>query len=235
MAHQPNGIGAHLREWRRRRRRSQLDLALEADISARHLSFVETGRAQPSRAMILHLAERLDVPLRERNVWLAAAGYAPVFGERAFDDPALTPARSAVEQVLQGHEPFPAIAVDRHWNLLAANAAVAPMLARVAGELLRPPINVLRIALHPEGLAPQTLNLAEWRAHLLARLRRQIELTADSILIGLLAELEKYPAPVGGKPPARPEAAVVLPLQLRTEAGVVSLITRSRCSARRSI
>jgi transcriptional regulator with XRE-family HTH domain len=222
------GVGEHLREWRQRRRLSQLDLALEAEISARHLSFLETGRAQPSRDMVLHLAERLDVPLRDRNVLLVSAGYAPMFRERSLDDPALAAAREAVDLVLAGHEPYPAVAVDRHWNLVSANRAVAPMLVGADQELLEAPVNVLRLALHPRGLAPRTVNLAEWRGHLLARLRRQVELSADPALIELLRELESYPAPpsrsAGMKAalPASPAAtAVVLPLQLRTENGGV--------------
>ena len=226
MARQPRGIGEHLREWRARRRMSQLELALDADISTRHLSFLETGRAQPSRDMVLHLAERLDVPLRERNVFLAAAGYAPIFGERSLDDPALAAARAAIDLVLAAHEPYPAIAVDRHWNLVSANLAVQLLLRGVARELMQPPVNVLRLALHPDGLAPRMENLAEWRAHLLARLRRQIELSADGKLIELMRELERYPAPHGGNRHAtddRTAADVVLPLQLKTEYGVVSL------------
>jgi transcriptional regulator with XRE-family HTH domain len=226
MARQPRGIGEHLREWRGRRRMSQLGLALETGISTRHLSFLETGRAQPSRDMVLHLAERLDVPLRERNVLLAAAGYAPIFGERSLDDPALAAARAAIDLVLAAHEPYPAIAIDRHWNLVSANLAVQLLLRGVARELMRPPVNVLRLALHPDGLAPRMENLAEWRAHLLARLRRQIELSADGKLIELMRELERYPAPRSGHRHAtddRAAADVVLPLQLKTEYGVVSL------------
>jgi transcriptional regulator with XRE-family HTH domain len=227
MAQQLRGVGEHLREWRLRRRLSQLDLALEADISTRHLSFLETGRAQPSRDMLLHLAEQLDVPLRERNVLLAAAGYAAVFRERSLEDPALAAARTAIDLVLAGHEPFPAIAVDRHWRLVSANKAVGLLLAGVDQDLLRQPVNVLRVALHPNGLAPRTVNLAEWRAHLLARLRRQIELTADPDLIELLNELQKYPAARSAKAPSSvpPGAAVVLPLQLQTEHGILSLIS----------
>jgi transcriptional regulator with XRE-family HTH domain len=226
MARHPRGIGEHLREWRTRRRLSQLDLALDAEISARHLSFLETGRARPSRDMVLRLAERLDVPLRQRNVLLAAAGYAPMFGERAPDDPALASARAAIDLVLAGHEPYPAIAVDRHWTLVSANLAVALLLDGVARELMRPPVNVLRVALHPDGMAPRIVHLGEWRTHLLARLRRQIELTADAGLIELLRELESYPAPHGGhRQRADDQAAadVVLPLQLRTERGILSL------------
>ena len=177
-------IGNHLREWRQRRRLSQLDLALEAEISTKHLSFLETGRAQPSRDMVLKLAEQLDVPLRERNVLLVSAGYAPVFPQRSLQDPALQAARKAVDLVLKGHEPYPALAVDRHWTLVAHNAAVPALLAGAAARLLQPPVNVLRLSLHPQGLAPRIENLAEWRAHLLARLRQQIDVTADAEQIG---------------------------------------------------
>src|SRR4051795_9832216 len=155
---QPLHIGDHLREWRQRRHLSQLDLALDAEISARHLSFVETGRAAPSRDMVLKLAERLDVPLRERNVLLVAAGYAPAFQQRPLDDPALKPAREAMNLVLRAHEPNPALAYDRYWNLVAANRMVAPLLAGIPERLLAPPLNVLRLAFHPEGMAPRTVN-----------------------------------------------------------------------------
>jgi hypothetical protein len=177
--------------------------------------------------MLLHLAEQLDVPLRERNVLLVAAGYAPVFRERALEDPALAAARTAIDLVLAGHEPFPAMAVDRHWRLVSANEAVELLLRGVDQDLLRQPVNVLRVALHPNGLALRTVNFAEWRAHLLARLRRQIELTADPELIKLLNELQRYPAARSAKPPssASPGAAVVLPFQLQTEHGIVSLIS----------
>ena len=223
MAQQLLSVGEHLREWRHRRRLSQLDLALEADISARHLSFLETGRATPSRTMLLHLAERLDVPLRQRNVLLVAAGYAPMFRARPLDDPALAAARGAVDLVLRGHEPYPAIAVDRHWTLIAANRAATVLSAGAAEALLQPPVNVLRLALHPEGLAPRTANLAEWRWHLLAQLRRQIDQTADPILAELLSELEGYPAPRVPPPAAREPTAIVVPLQLRTDEGALNL------------
>src|SRR6201992_1814663 len=152
----PIHIGDHLREWRQRRRMSQLDLAGEAEISARHLSFVETGRAAPSRDMVLRLAERLDVPLRERNVLLVAAGYAPAFPHRSLDDPALKSARTAIDLVLKAHEPNPALAVDRHWNLLAANRMVMPLLDGIPERLLGQPFNVLRLSFHPEALAART-------------------------------------------------------------------------------
>ena len=227
MAQQLRGVGEHLREWRLRRRMSQLDLALEADISTRHLSFLETGRAQPSRDMILHLAERLDVPLRERNLLLTAAGYASVFHERSLDDPTLVAVRTAIDLVLAGHEPYPAVAVDRRWNLVSANQAVGLLIAGVSEKLMRPPVNALRLALHPEGLAPRTINLAEWRSHLLVRLRRQIEMTADAELIALLKELETYPAPHGGHLVQPPSAAatVLLSLRLQTGEGLLSLFS----------
>lgn len=186
-------VGLLLREWRQRRRLSQLALACDAEVSTRHISFVETGRSQPSREMLLQLAERLDVPLRERNRLLAAAGYAPVYAERRLDDPALRAAREAVELVLAGHEPYPALAVDRNWSMVQANAAVAPLLDGVDASLLAPPVNVLRLSLHPHGLAPRIVNLREWRAHLLSRLQRDIDASGDDELIRLLDELREYP------------------------------------------
>src|SRR5262245_1514812 len=188
-------VGQLLRNWRERRRLSQLALACEAEISSRHLSFLETGRSQPSREMVLHLAEQLEVPLRERNALLIAAGYAPAFANLPLDDPALRSARKAVELVLAGHEPYLALAIDRHWPLSAANNAFAPLLAGVDPSLLNPPVNVLRLSLHPLGLAPRIANLAEWRAHLLKRLRRQIETTADAVLEELRNEICDYAIP----------------------------------------
>ena len=221
-------IGDQLRTWRQRRRMSQLDLALEAEISTRHLSFVETGRAAPSRDMVLRLAERLDVPLREQNLMLVAAGFAPVFPERRLDDPAMQPVRIAIDQILAGHEPFPALAVDRHWTLVSANRAVMRLLTGVDASLLAPPVNVLRLSLHPLGLAPRIVNLPEWREHLFARLRRQIDLSADPTIIALLDELRAYPAPNGlpwRRPHPAPELAPVIPFQLATEAGVLSFVS----------
>ncbi|NTF42309.1 helix-turn-helix domain-containing protein [Rhizobium rhizogenes] len=221
-------LGDHLREWRQRRRLSQLEFALEADISQRHLSFIESGRSLPSREMLMHLAERLGVPLRERNPMLLAAGFAPVFPERKLDDPALAPARRAIDMVLKGHEPFPALAIDRHWTLVAANAAVAPLLAGVADiSLTTAPINVLRLSLHPDGLAPRIANLAEWRNHLLERLRQQISATGDPVLVTLLKELSAYPAPPMQKAGSldRDFAGIAVPLELLTEAGRLSFIS----------
>ncbi|MDP3255639.1 MAG: helix-turn-helix transcriptional regulator [Bosea sp. (in: a-proteobacteria)] len=228
-SHRSAAIGPLIRDWRQQRRLSQLDLALEAEISQKHLSFVESGRSQPSRDMVLLLAEHLGVPLRERNALLLAAGYAPVYLERALEDPALQAARAAVDLVLTGHEPYPALAVDRHWTLLATNAAVAPLLALVGdADLLRPPVNVLRLALHPGGLAGATVNLGEWRAHLLARLRQQVRIAADPALADLLAELLTYPAPpTAAADHALPAdgAAIAVPLRLRVGEAVLSFIS----------
>jgi transcriptional regulator with XRE-family HTH domain len=222
-------VGDLLRTWRQRRRLSQLALANEADVSARHLSFLETGRAKPSREMVLRLAEGLAVPLGERNVLLTAAGFAPIYPERALDDPALQAARQAVGLVLTGHEPYPALAVDRLWTLVSANRAVAPLLEGLAPDLLQPPMNVLRVSLHPAGLAPRIANLARWRAHILDRLRRQVELTADPTLAELLEELRGYPAPADAAREEsalrRGEAEVVIPFRLRTARGVLAFIS----------
>ena len=189
--------GALLRDWRQRRRLSQLDLALEAGVSARHLSFVETGRSRPSADMVLHLAEQLEVPLRARNQLLLAAGHAPVFEQRELDEPQMAPVREALQAILDGHEPYPAVVVDRVWEMVAGNRAVALLTDGVAPELLSPPVNVLRVSLHPDGVAPRIANLGEWRAHLFARLGRQIALTGDAQLVALRDELRGYPAPDG--------------------------------------
>jgi transcriptional regulator with XRE-family HTH domain len=222
----PAPFGALLREWRQRRRLSQLALALDADISQRHLSFVESGRAQPSREMVLRLADHLAVPLRERNRLLLAAGFAPLYPERSLDDPALSAARAAVERVLRAHEPYPALAVDRHWTLRAANRAVAPFLAGIAPALLDGGApNVLRLSLHPQGLAPRILNLAQWRAHLLERLQRQVDASGDPALAALREELAAYPLPPrrGTRPAAvaADGAGVFVPLQLAEDDGAV--------------
>src|SRR5947209_8549973 len=172
-------VGTLLRDWRRRRRLSQLDLALEAGVSTRHLSFIETGRSRPSADMVLHLADRLEVPLRERNELLLAAGFAPQYSAWSYEDPALTEVREAVSRVLAAHEPYPAIAVDRYWSLIASNEALDPILEGVASDLLVPPVNTIRLALHPEGVAPRIINLGEYRADLLERLERAARLTGD--------------------------------------------------------
>lgn len=217
-------VGEQIRDWRQVRRRSQLDLALDADISSRHLSFIETGRSNPSREMVLRLAGELEVPLRERNAMLLAAGFAPVFGERSLDDEEMAAARAAIGIVLEGHEPYPALAIDRYWNLIAANRAVGPLIASAAPHLLEPPVNVLRLSLHPDGLAGAILNLAEWRAHVLERLERQLQATADRQLGDLLAELRSFPATDGAAGPER-LGAVLIPLRLATPVGELSLLT----------
>lgn len=206
---------------------SQLDLAMEAEISQRHLSFVESGRATPSRDMVLHLAEQLSIPLRQRNQLLLAAGFAPSFGERPLDDASMAPAMAAVEAVLKAHEPFPALAVDRHWNLVSANAAIGPFLANVAdASLLKPPVNVLRLSLHPGGIAPRIVNLAEWRTHLLERLKRQNDATADPVLGELERELQAYPSGLRSSRPAPVEPnAIVHPLKLAHGDAVLSFIS----------
>ena len=220
-ANQPQRVGTLLRQWRQRRRVSQLALACEADISTRHLSFLETGRSSPSREMILRLSEQLNIPLRERNVLLVASGYAPIFAERQLDAPALQQARQAVDLVLSAHEPYPALTIDRHWKMITANRVVPLMLAGAASSLLVPPINVLRLTLHPDGLAKQIANLPVWRAHLLERLTRQIDLTADPVLIDLMSELKSYPVSSRSQhfrsEERREYAGVVVPLELVVE------------------
>jgi transcriptional regulator with XRE-family HTH domain len=219
-------VGSALRQWRQRRHLSQLELACDADISTRHLSFLETGRSTPSRDMVLRLAERLDVPLRERNTLLVAAGYAPVFPERPLTDPALDAARKAVDLVLQAHEPYPALAIDRRWILVNANSTAMRLVAGVDPVLLTPPVNVLRLSMHPSGLAPRIVNIAEWHAHLVARLRRQAELTADSALNELLTELRNYRLPLADASTIRTEYAnVFVPLRLQTPDGVLSFLS----------
>ena len=224
-------FGTQLRGWRQRRRLSQLDLAVDAEVSTRHLSFVETGRAMPSREMVLRLANRLEVPLRERNVLLTAAGFAPMYAERVLDDPALRAAREAVEQILKAHEPYPALAVDRHWNMVSHNVAAVPFFSLgIAPALLVPPVNVLRVSLHPQGLAPFIVNLAQWREHLLERVQHQVTISADATLAALLVELTAYPAPAQNDAHAEAHPpiaanAIVVPLILDTPMGRLSLIS----------
>jgi len=225
---QTQPVGNLLRDWRKRRHLSQLDLACDAEISARHLSFLETGRSLPSREMLMHLAEQLEIPLRERNALLVAAGYAPVFQERPLGHPALQAARKIIDLVLAGHEPYPALAVDRHWSLIASNRTVPMLIAGVDASLLNPPINVLRLSLHPAGLAPRIANLSEWRSHLLIRLRRQIDVSGDHILAELLNELSSYPT-IGGKKhdfqTSTDYAGVAVPFQIVTEVGILSFLS----------
>ena len=212
----PAPVGELLRSWRQRRSLSQLELALDAAVSSRHVSFLETGRARPSREMVLHLAEHLEIPLRERNGLLLAAGYAPLYPERSLDTDEMQPVRQALDRFLRAHEPYPAIVIDRHHNLLASNDALGMLIDGVAPELLKPPANALRIALHPDGMAPRTVNLGEWSAHLLQRLRREARITGDPELDRLHQELASYPG-VEPEPPHEPTngADIVLPLRLR--------------------
>lgn len=225
----PPPFGDHLRRWRQQRRLSQLELAHEAGVSTRHLSCVETGRATPSREMVMRLSARLAVPLRERNAMLVAAGFAPMYRQHGLDDPAMKPARDAVDRVLKGHEPYPALAVDRHWNMVAANGVVPLLLQGVAPELLAPPVNVLTLSLHPLGLAPRIANLAQWRAHLFERLRQQIAASGDAVLATLLDDLQALPAPDGGHHADEPAGdgigGLVVPLALRTPAGTLHFIS----------
>jgi transcriptional regulator with XRE-family HTH domain len=223
----PSPFGERLRHWRQRRRLSQLDLAHVADVSTRHLSYVETGRASPSRDMVLRLVDRLDVPLRERNALLEAAGYAPMYRERALDAPDMASARAAVKRILDCHEPWPALAMDRHWNLVMANRMVPLLIAGASPALLEGPINVLRLSLHPEGLAPRIANLRQWREHLFERLRQQIHATGDETLAALLAELKAYPESFGNDAGALPgeHHGVLMPFQFHTDHGVLNLVS----------
>lgn len=208
------GVGPLLREWRQRRHRSQLELGLEAGVSARHISFLETGRSNPSREMVIGLASELEVPLRERNELLIAAGYAPEYRQLAYEDPDLAPVREAIDQVLAGHDPYPAVVVDRHWELITANRGLAILTEGVARHLLEPPANALRISLHPEGMAPRIRNLGEWRGHTLRRLDRQLRLTGDPAIAGLREELLSYPGPEPEEAVAEPEHEVFVPLRV---------------------
>jgi transcriptional regulator with XRE-family HTH domain len=219
--------GRLLREWRIRRHLSQLELAAGSAVSARHLSFIETGRARPSREMVLHLADRLEVPLRERNRLLLAAGHAPSFAERPLDDEEMGPMREALDRFLAAHEPYPAVVVDRHWDLVRANRAVALLTDGVAAELLEPPANALRVTLHPDGMAPRIVNFAEWSGHLLRRLHRQMVLTGDRELEALYDELAGYPGVerAGSSSDVPAAAEIVLPLQLRRDGAELALFS----------
>jgi transcriptional regulator with XRE-family HTH domain len=224
QAGEPVPVGKLLRGWRERRMLTQLELALRAEVSARHLSFVETGRSRPTSEMILRLAQQLDVPLRERNVLLLSGGYAPAFPANRLADPPMQAVHEAIEQVLRAHEPYPAVVIDAGWELVAANEAVPLLTEGAAAALLEPPVNVLRLSLHPEGMAPRIVNLAEWRAHLLDRLNRDIESTGAPALIALREELRGYPSP----PPAGPQPdtrAILVPLRLRVRDTVLSLFS----------
>jgi transcriptional regulator with XRE-family HTH domain len=218
-------VGALLREWRRRRRLSQFELALQAGVSSRHLSFVENGRSRPSPELVLRLAEKLDVPLRDRNDLLLAGGYAPAFAQRELDAPEMGPVRDAIDQVLRGQEPHPALVVDRHWGLVAANRALAILVDGVAEHLLEPPVNVLRLSLHPEGLAPRILNLRQWRAHLLERLARESLASGDPALTVLHTELANYADGEDGPTLDPAFGDIAVPLRLRHQETELAFIS----------
>lgn len=221
LASPPRPVGALLRDWRQRRRMSQLDLSVEAEVSSRHLSFVETGRSRPSRELLLHLAEHLDVPLRDRNALLLAAGYAPVFRQTALEADEMSPVRTALHKILGAHEPFPAVIVDRRWDLVLANRPALNILSDgVSPTLLAPPANALRVSLHPDGLAPRIRNLPEYSAHVMSRLHRQAAVSGDPELHALWEELRRYPG-VHEEPPEPPglEGLLFVPLHLETSPG----------------
>ncbi|MFF3258217.1 helix-turn-helix domain-containing protein [Streptomyces sp. NPDC002932] len=222
------GVGPLLRSWRERSRISQLELALRADSSARHISFIETGRARPSEEMVLRLAEHLDVPVRERNALLVVAGYAPRYTETALDDPAMGALREGMDRLLQGYDPYPALVVDGMYNVVAANQGIARMTAGVAEHLLAPPLNAMRLTLHPEGLAPRIRNLREWRADLLAQMERQIALVRSAELRGLYEEVAGYPVEPGpgGEEWDAPSSSVpfALPLVIEQDGRLLSFV-----------
>ncbi|MFD0318325.1 helix-turn-helix domain-containing protein [Streptomyces flavalbus] len=222
------GVGTLLRAWREQRRISQLELALRADSSARHISFIETGRSRPSEEMVLKLAEHLDVPVRERNALLLAAGYAPRFPETPLDDPALAAVRAGVERLIQGYEPYPALVVDATYNVLAANRGITALLGEVPPALLGPPLNAMRLTLHPEGLAPRIRNLRQWRGHLLAQMERQIALHRSAALRALYEEVAAYPVPEEAVPEGAADEAVpyvALPLLIEHGGRTLSFIS----------
>ncbi|MDT0344362.1 helix-turn-helix domain-containing protein [Streptomyces litchfieldiae] len=206
------GVGPLLREWRQRAGVSQLDLALRADSSARHISFIETGKTRPSREMVLRLAEHLDVPVRERNALLVAAGYAPEYPESSLDSPALEVLRLGLDRLLAGYDPYPALVLDGTYRVWGANRGASLLLDGVAPELLAQPLNAMRITLHPRGLAPRILNFQEWRGHLLDQMRRQLALLRSEPLRALYEEVAAYPAPPGGDERAGERSPLALPL-----------------------
>ncbi|MEW2255960.1 helix-turn-helix transcriptional regulator [Streptomyces sp. NPDC047869] len=219
--------GRLLRSWRERRRMSQLELALRADSSARHISFIETGRSRPSEEMVLRLAEHLQVPVRERNALLLAAGYAPRYPETPLDDPALDALRDGMERLIQGYEPYPALVVDAGYTVVAANRGIALLLEGVAEELMTPAPNAMRLTLHPDGLAPRIRNLREWRGHLLAQMERQIALDRSDQLRALYEEVAGYPVPedAPGDEPAGPVPYFALPLRIEHDGRILSFVS----------
>ncbi|MFI6638098.1 helix-turn-helix domain-containing protein [Streptomyces sp. NPDC050504] len=224
------GVGPLLRGWRERRRLSQLELALRADSSARHISFVETGRSRPSEEMILKLADHLDVPMRDRNGLLLAAGYAPRYAETTLDDPSMSALREGIARLLEGYEPYPALVVDAAYNVVAANRGIMALLDGVPEHLLTAPLNAMRLALHPEGLASRLLNYREWRAHLLHQMERQIALARYEPLRAVYDEVAAYPAPEGADAFDRtvepePYAHFALPMVVEHGGQVLSFVS----------
>ena len=227
MARQP--VGDLLRDWRTRRRRSQMGLALDVGVSTRHLSFVETGRSRPSPELVLALAHHLDVPLRERNSLLLAAGYAPRYSQMALDDPAMEHVRASIQRMLDAHDPYPGVAIDRQWNVTIANRSALLLADGLPGNILGPPLNVYRLCLHPDGLARRTTNFTDWATYLLQQLRRSIVLTGDPMLRALLEEVSRYPnvaqiAPLTANSQAE-EPPILVPFRLSTPLGELSLFT----------
>ncbi|MFF3648658.1 helix-turn-helix domain-containing protein [Streptomyces sp. NPDC002181] len=227
-------VGALLRTWRERRGISQLELAGRADSSSRHISFVETGRSRPSKEMVLRLADHLDVPVRERNTLLLAAGYAPHYTQTPLDDPSLGTLREGLERLLTGYEPYPALIVDAAYDVVAANRGIAMLLDGLPEHLLAPPLNAMRITLHPQGLAPRIRNLGQWRGHLLAQMERQIALSRSAPLRALYEEVSGYPvAGRSGDAGAGPEEAgpdeavpyVALPLLIEHDGHLLSFVS----------
>lgn len=228
MTTSPPAIGALLRTWRERRGISQLELAGRADSSSRHISFIETGRSRPSEEMVLRLADRLEVPVRERNALLLAAGYAPRFAQTALDDPSMEPLREGIERLLTGYEPYPALVVDATYHVVAANRGVAMLMDGLPEHLLTPPMNAMRLTLHPEGLAPRIRNLRAWRGHLLEQMERQIALARSEPLRVLYEEVSGYPVadrPGDGGVPDGPVAHIALPLVLEHDGHVLSFVS----------
>jgi transcriptional regulator with XRE-family HTH domain len=225
MTAQQLPFGVLLRRWRVSRRMTQAELALAANSSTRHLSYLETGRSQPSREMILRLAEHLEVSLRDQNTLLLAAGFAPAFRERPLAE--LASARLAIDQVLQAHKPYPAFALDRHWTIVLSNSALPRLYEGCSPDLLRPPINAIRLVLHPQGMGPRILNFIEWRAHTITVLRQQMEARADPAIQALLTEVMAYPAPAGGVALAMTDGPqrYATPLRIATRLGTVSFLS----------
>jgi transcriptional regulator with XRE-family HTH domain len=222
---QPLPFGVLLRRWRERRRLTQADLAFAAESSTRHLSCLETGRAQPSREMIVRLAENLNIPLRDRNTLLLAAGFAPAFRERSLTE--LEAAKKAIDKILQAHKPYPAFAVDRHWNVIQSNSVLPQLYEGCSADLLRPPVNSVRLLLHPAGMGPRIVNFAAWHAHSLQVLRQQLEVRADPVIQGLLSEVSGYPIPANSEPANHFEVSqrLATPLQIATRLGTVSFLS----------